>query len=359
MYLYYCILIYILLIALIIYNSKVKGSTEIKNYIYLFLNFSVFIFISAFRASNIGNDTYRYIELFNRLKFDSIENLKDRYEIGYLLLNKSLLVLTDNQQIILIVSSIFILTTYALFIKKYSSNIWLSTFLFFTLGYFSATMNTIRQQIAIAIVLISYRLLLSNKIFKFFILVGIASLFHDTAIIFLFAYPISKLKLDFKNILIFTLITILGFLFFNSLLGSILSDSKYSYYLKTVYLNGEIRLATIMNIAILIVILVFGFFVLKNKEEDKKIKILTLFLLTSLIINIMSLKFNLLDRVAEYFQVFLIIYLPNIIYKIKNKKEVALIIFIIINLFVIYRTSIEYFKPEWNRIYPYEFFWNQ
>ncbi|KXA11978.1 hypothetical protein HMPREF3222_01485, partial [Clostridium perfringens] len=48
----------------------------------------MFIFISAFRGRNIGNDTCKYLDLFNKIRFKSIIELKDRYEIGYLYLNK-------------------------------------------------------------------------------------------------------------------------------------------------------------------------------------------------------------------------------------------------------------------------------
>lgn len=79
-----------------------------------------------------------------------------------------------------------------------------------------------------------------------------------------------------------------------------------------------------------------------------------LFLFTSLSISIISLKFNLLDRVADYFQVFIIVYLPNVISKISNQKKRIIAIYLVIVMFL-YGISIQYLKPEWNKVFPYSF----
>lgn len=162
----------------------------------------MFIFISAFRGRNIGNDTCKYLDLFNKVRFKSITELKDRYEIGYLYLNKMLSLISDNQQIILIVTSCIILICYAYFIKIFCKCL-VECISIFILGYFTSSMNTIRHQIALGLVLISYKYIKENKIFKFLILILVASTFHSTSIIFLISYPISKLKINFRNIMMF------------------------------------------------------------------------------------------------------------------------------------------------------------
>ncbi|EGT3600236.1 EpsG family protein [Clostridium perfringens] len=358
MYLYYFFIIYIFLCALIIYSKKNKLKLSEKNNIYLFLNFSMFIFISAFRGRNIGNDTCKYLDLFNKIRFKSIIELKDRYEIGYLYLNKMLSLISDNQQIILIVTSCIILICYAYFIKKYSANVWLSVFLFFILGYFTSSMNTIRHQIALGLVLISYKYIKENKFFKFLILILVASTFHSTSIIFLISYPISKLKINFRNIMMFFLFAILGYALFDKIFSFILLGTKYEYYLKTDYLNGDVRLATVVNILIISTVLLFGIISSNNIKKSRDYNIMCLFLFTSLSISIISLKFNLLDRVADYFQVCIIVYLPNVISKISNQKKRIIAIYLVIVMFFLYGISIQYLKPEWNKVFPYSFFWN-
>lgn len=163
-------------------------------------------------------------------------------------MNKIIGLIFENPQAILIITSLIILTGYALFIYKNSKMVWLSVFLFFTLGYFGAIMNTIRHQIAIVILLFSYNYIRENKFIKFIGIVLIAPLFHNTAIIFLVAYPISKCKFSYKLIAQLEEVTLIGYFIFPYIFNYILSYMpKYQYYMNETYLNGEIRLATIIQ----------------------------------------------------------------------------------------------------------------
>lgn len=365
MSLYYGLIISMVVIAFTIYAKHINFTNKkIENILYLAIIFGLLMFFSSFRGENIGNDTKEYLSLFNSLQDVDIKYWLERYEIGYLLLNKFLSIISDNQQIIIIVTSIIILLGYSKYIYKYSNIVWLSTFLFFTLGYFGGSMNTIRQQIAIVIILKSYSYLREEKLIKFIVFVVLASLFHSISIIFIIAYPISKLEVNSKVILNGFIVTVLGYLGFDKIFRIIVHYTKYKYYLDSIYTNGQIRIASIINAFIIIITLIFTFYVLcmdvKNRyifNKDKDIKLMTLLLLVSASINIISFKFNLLDRVAQYFSVFMIVYIPNVISKVKDKKKVMIYIWIVIVLFLAYFSLVQIFKPEWNRIYPYKFYW--
>ncbi|CAG9355494.1 EpsG family protein [Clostridium perfringens] len=360
--LYYFLIILIIGLALIIFQNNIKNTkNNLLKKLYIIPVFSFLAFISMFRASFIGNDTIQYLNIFENLKFYEIKDFKGRYELGYIFLNKLILNISDNSQLILIITSFFIIFSYSRFIYKYSNNIWLSMLLYFCLGYFGNSMNIIRQEMAIAILFFAYDFLIRRKFLKFVVIVFIASLFHQLSIIFIIAYPISKLKLNFNTILVFLSVTILGVLLFNPILSMLMKFTKYNYYLDSVYLDGEIRLASVLNIMILIITLIFGLIINKYYNVykfDNCVRIMTLFLLMGTVISIISLRFNLLDRVANYFSVFIIIYLPNIVDKIKNKWISSLFIVIITTLFVAYFLTVQYLKPDWNSIYPYYFFWD-
>lgn len=81
--------------------------------------------------------------------------------------------------------------------------------------------------------------------------------------------------------------------------------------------------------------------------------ILVLFAVT---IYIVSLKLNILDRIAIYYNVFSIILLPNAIYWL-NKGNRMLFYSLVILLFFAYSAVIITFRPEWGTIYPYSFCW--
>lgn len=355
MWLYYILIIYIILMAIFLNDINLKN----KSTIYLFIVFIILIILASFREKNIGNDTSVYMDLFTKLQIVDLKYYLDRYEIGYLLLNKFVGMLSKEPQSILIVTSIIILSSYAIFIKKYSKNVYISTLLFFLLGHFGSSMNTIRHQFAILIIFFSYKYIKNRHLIKFIIIIFIASLFHSTAIIFLVAYPVSKLKIKPKEILCIGFITLIVYTSFSSIFKILLSGiDKYSYYLNSDYLNGEMRLATIINIMISLSIIIFGLAVKKieKAEFDDDTRIMTSFLIISVCINIISLKFNLLDRVAKYFDIFSIVYLPNILILIKNRERRYIYSILIIILFFLYSLSIQYFRPEWNRVFPYKFY---
>lgn len=370
MWLHYAIIFYVLSTGIIFGRTTQK---RLKRKTYLILTFGVFTFLSALRSSHVGNDTSAYIGLFNDIAITGdISKYSWRYEFGYLYLNKFLSLLSSNSQIIIIVTSILIMVGFARFIYKYSNNLWLSVYLFFTLGYFGMAMNTIRQNIAIVILLFSYDFIKEKNLFKFIITVFIASAFHRTAIIFLLAWPITKLKFSYKTIVTAAVGGLSLYILFPIVLQTMFRFfPNYQYFLGSSYLDGDIRLASIMNFLVGLSVLIFGVFTKyhnKNIYTCSKLNTksgvivndannMSLFLLVACSITFISLKFSLLDRVGEYFFVFTIVFLPNALNSIRDKNIRALLSFIIVVLFFVYSTTIQIIRPEWNIIYPYRFFW--
>lgn len=360
----------ILLLIIVLFGILSKKISKRSIQVYLIIIFIIFGVLVGFRNGNIGNDTVIYLKVFNNISNSGeIIQYVPRFEYGYLYLNLILSKITDNEQSILIITGFFTMLIYFLFISKYSKLIWLSIFLFFTLGYFGMAMNTIRLQIAIVITILSYAFLRKNKLIPFLMLVIIAFFFHRTAIIFLLAWPIVKLKLNFKIIFfsfLGTLILFFSFPYFLNLLIRIFPT--YEYYLDSVYNDGNIRLASIINFILGAGMLVVGSMIKPRNSNpqdilnDKKNNIINDYnnmknlIFFGILLIFISLNFNLLDRVGDYFIVYGIIFLPNSITKIRNINIKTVIKTLIVVLLTIYYFSILIYRPEWNRVYPYEFF---
>lgn len=367
-WLYYVLILYIIFVG-ILFNGMDKK--DFRKKMYIIITFGLFTVLAALRSSQVGNDTSEYLRLFDSILFNKdISVYYWRYEKGYLLLNKILSLVTNNAQIILIVTSVIIMGGFARFVYKYSNNIWLSVYMFFTLGYFGSSMNTIRLNIAIVIILYSYDFLREKKAIKFIITVIIASLFHKTAIIFLLAWPITKLRFSYKTIAIAIVGSTGMYAFFPIILKGLLRFlPTYQYYLGSSYLDGNVRLASIMNFLVGLSTLIFGII---TNYHNKKIKTETyiqdykkvndaenmlLFLLAGICITLISFNFSLLDRVSTYFFIFIIVYFPNAIKSMRDSKARLLASFIVVIIFFVYATTIQIMRPEWNVIYPYQFFW--
>lgn len=370
--------IYILIILLIIFIglSVDKSNNKIANRISMSIIFFLLFVIAGFRGESIGNDTSLYINLFNQISregFQGVLSYSNRFENGYLFLNWLISIFTKESQFLLIISSFFCLLVIIQFINKYSSIRWLSIFLFITMGYFSSSMNVIRSFWALFFIILAFNYLKANRFYRFILLCIIASTFHKTAIIFLIVWPLKNLKLTKKKIFYLLLINIIMFLFFNDFLIIVLKIfPQYQYYVGSIYLNNQIRLASVMNFLVSFVILIFGYIVAKSKNkkidrhylvciqnQDKfcNSQLFLKLLILGTSIEFISFKFNLLNRVSDYFLIFSIVYLPNIIAEINNSKLKVLIIYITVILFFIYFSVIQIYRPEWNHIYPYRFFW--
>jgi len=373
MWLYYCLIIYMLISA--IFLSVIVKKKRFA-FIYIVFTVGLFVFLSMFRSIDVGNDTVIYTNLFyNLLSVSDLSVYTGRYEVGYLYLNKILSLISNNHQILFIVTSLYIYFVVGRFIYKYSNMAWLSVFLFFTLRYFDLSMSGIRQMLAIATILLSYDFIIKKKPIKFLICIIIASLFHTAAIVFFAAYPLSKYKLNKKLVFVTTIASLIVLLLFERVLNLLIwLFPRYSYYMNTTYIHGKAKLGIFMGLLVMAIILVaceiFNKRLIPNKNikmienkntislKSREDEIQSVFLLVACAIMFMALQANIFDRFKNIFGFFSITYLPNSICKISDRWIKVLVIICTVILFFTYLTTIQVFKPEWQSTYPYRFYWN-
>lgn len=363
----------IILLAMLFFSKK---QTLRKRRIYLILVFLILFFISAFRSVNIGNDTLSYAIMFQRFgKADNIFTLDTNIEIGYIVLNKILYSISSNPQILFIFTSLFILVTQLRFINKNSNMVWLSVYLFINLRLFYFTLSGLRQSIAMSIILLSYNFIKSKKPIKFFITVVIASLFHSSALVFLIIYPISKIKFSKKIIILEFIVGIFVYIGFDYIINLGLKFfPKYSPYLTSVYFDGDVRLASILNLLVISVILILGLITKyhQNIEENHYINEIGAnnkftkydehnlhmhIILIATIFSLIALRASLIDRFGTYFFMFSIIFIPRVIGKLKDRKLKIMITYLVLVFTLAYNFIVLIYRPEWQHVYPYEFFW--
>lgn len=81
--------------------------------------------------------------------------------------------------------ALFTIFTYLWFIRKYTSDIWLSVYFFVTMGVYTFTMAAIKQTTAVAILVIATDRAINKKWVQFLLFVIIAELFHPYAFVYL------------------------------------------------------------------------------------------------------------------------------------------------------------------------------
>lgn len=103
---------------------------------------------------------------------------------GFNLLNRIMKSLGISVQNYLMFYALVTVFLYLWFIRKYSTNTFLSVFLFITMGCYGFSMAAIKQSVAIAICLVAVDAAIEKKWFKFVSFVLLASTFHAYSLMF-------------------------------------------------------------------------------------------------------------------------------------------------------------------------------
>ena len=241
----------------------------------------------------------------------------------------------------------------------------LSLLFFFVISY-STTLSMMRQFMAMCILMYSLDFIIERKWIKFVLIVLLASLFHTSAILFLAVLPISYMKIRESTIFYFFIAAIFGYFLFSDILAYFFSTtifSSYEHYSEGKYFEGDTRLASVVNLILSLIFLQIAIVAYNRTTkswrvsiEGKKYKLLLLLQFVTVVINVMCLKVNLLDRLAFYYSIFSIILIPNAIMLLpkKNRWFIGTSLLLIL---LSYSSAIILFRPGWNRVYPIELYW--
>ena len=308
--------------------------------------------ITAFRGLEIGNDTQTYINYFYNISENGV-NSNYEIELGYqyfcLLISK----INKNPHVFLFLISTILYIGVGIYIFKYSKNILFSVCLFFSLC-FSAFTNTLRQNIAMILCLYAFQSIKSKKYIKTILIVGIASCFHYSAWIFLLFF-LDKI-IPKKRLLVFTASLIISFFGILGVLNYILIFllPEYSIYFLSEYASsGWIAVSYQVVRNGIFYYFVYGMY--RDKIQDNKF-ILDNFVLL-LLCSSLGFVVNLFTRASEYFLLIGVVELPNAFFegKVKNKQIIIILLCFIMLLYFLVTLI---WRPEWNNLYPYKFFWN-
>ena len=221
--------------------------------------FPLFLLVGMAGSRNylVGTDSYNYAK-------DFLEKLEPEYfqyrpevEYGYQFLKYFLLNFTHNYLWIFLITSLIVVYFFLVIMKKYSSNYMLSVFTFICIGAYSVHFNTLRQGIAISMIVASTPYFIENKKIKIAFFAALACLFHYSSIVFIIYYILTRVKfirLEYKILFLF-LTSILASLNLIIYLASI--NDRYSGYGATLEDGGGYVTAAFYSIIALIVY-VFG-----------------------------------------------------------------------------------------------------
>ncbi len=373
-------IIYIVILAIALIGSvfiKSDSHPTIKR-TYLFITFVPLIFISCIRAETVGSDTALHTTAFKYFAdgytMSDVMAL-DRFEFGFVLLNRILSFLSDDSQLLIIVSSLFILSSVAVFIYRNSTNVAMSTILYITLNEYAMHMNVMREALAIAIFLYAFEFLKKNKIGIYVLLVLIAAQFHTVAYIFLILILFRKVQFTMKSFFISLAMCGVGFIFGRSIFNFFtLIFTQYAGYGTSEFADSN-YFAAVLNASVAMVVFLFGIAYIYNKRKKsyvvrrseeligkkdeiafssvEHIDLAAYCMALYTVFSFCVIQMTIFNRLKTCFSIFTILWIPYGHSLIKSNEEKGFTSWLIVGFTIIYFVIIAQYRPEWYGIVPY------
>lgn len=322
----------------------------------------------ACRGAGIGNDTEEYRKIFIQVSTVDGYIKESRYEIGYLYLNKFVGLFTEDPQVLFALLAVFQYSVFIWFIAKYSDDLACSL-VFFFIFVFGSTLNIVRQVTAMAFVMIGVDRVLNKHTIRAFIWLAIAVLFHTSSAVFLVIPIIPYIR--YRGVIALIITILVTVLTVTDILYIVFSKlfPDYAHYFSGKYADSgwlAIGYQLIRNF-MFFVIVYFGVQRLKvdgnepiyinAKIASEKQRNFTLWtMLCSFVIIIYGFRLNLIDRIVSYIVPIYVVVFPNATRKMEKNTLIAFKA-IIIAILIAYSVIVQIFRPQWNTIYPYSFFW--
>lgn len=318
--------------------------------VFIFLITLQLIIILALRHSSVGYDLNTYINFFRAVSVDpGYHIVNHRFEIGYKILNYIISLISGNEQAFVAIISVITLIPIGVIIYRYSKMPFLSYIVLISFNYYAFLFSGLRQGIAYSLVLLSYIFIKESKPFKFIVLVLLTSLFHKSALIFLPAYFIYRIKLTKRRILVYV--------FINSLIY-MLRKPIMSFFINNFYDTFSIVESssyTWLALSITIVVLA-GFTYRRILEQSPDSVGLYSLLLIGISLMLFASVVNNIMRVADYYYIFIILFIPEVLYVLKKNRLILIVGYLVIIAIILIYLRFLYGNLFGN--IPYRFFWN-
>ena len=283
--------------------------------------------VLGLRDYGVGTDTLIYPQdYFEKAQLLSIWELFDvmqDYDIGYLILAFIANIFSDNQQSMLFVTEVFLIsvTVFSIFrIKRTLEFSYSVYFLLYCLVFLNPSLNYMRQTCSVSILLVGFSCLLENKWGKYFLAQIIAFFFHSSSLLFLvvpfflFLYQTCSPKVRNTVILLFfgsVIVAIISFYEYLQILSAIgvVSETYGDRYGETSKYSSE-NLYGVSYVSYIFLNYLLIWYSLKNKILSEQNQYLVLCLYTSSVIFFYTSTFvGFLSRLSIYFDYVVTIYL--------------------------------------------------
>lgn len=334
---YFILLLIVIVLAVVakkVRNDKILYYTVIS-FVYLLL-----VLFAGLRDSSVGTDTNNYIGMFGSsiLTDSTVLEYSGSLELGYVLLQKFVLLFTNEYWLLLTVIAMVSVFFYLRTIYVLSENYGVSIFIFITLGTYLFFFNGARQGLAAAIFSFAVIAAVNGSYKKYYFWILIAFFFHKSVIVAAPFYYFIRQKYSFKNLAILIgAIFVLVLLLYQLL--SFLPEAMYERYNEYTERGAEGGYLLTMFYVIIWIFSVFMRNFIPNSKKvryDIYLNLSTIFTSIFVFVTLFGQDVNLL-RLSLYFSLGNILIWPMIFNVLRGyMKYIVLLAFSVVHILFFY-----------------------
>ena len=333
---------YIIIIAIstaLVYASiKIEEKTDNKLIIYIARAVAIlFPAIIAGIRYNVGTDNVgTYKKFFDEIVSGEITYRLREFEIGYVLLNKLIIWLGGNYNVLMFTASLITITPIYFGLLHYKEKISVPLgFFMFMVIFYQKSFNLVRQMMSVAIIFFGFTYLdfkeegkehkkyIIIQCIKYIACVLIAGLFQRTSLIMLIIPFVKEMYANpkYKFLSIASYVVLIAIILNFEFIGQIMAKSEKLYYYSMYFdKEGDAQLSIAYFIRIIPVIIPF-FFVMKKITKEKQMNLLYSMTVIGCILLLLGyLTSTWGERISYYFSIFQIVMFPYFIRCLKNNK---------------------------------------
>lgn len=313
--------------------------------VFVFIACAQLIFVLACRDRTIGTDLPGYVNNFVLMSGGGFE----RYEPAYRLLYRIIGFFTDNPQVMITVVAMLCTVPVGIIVYKYSKMPFLSLALYIALSYYAFNFSGLRQGIAYGLTFLSYKYIRENKFIKFALLIILAALFHESAIFFVAAFFVSKIKVNKISVGVAILAGVVAYIFRWQIVSFVVN------IFFTSYIVAETGAGLWLIMCSIIVLLGLVLYPEVKKKLVNTVDQLYMLLITGLVLMVFSSVSNNAMRLANYYYMFVILFIPEVMHAVKSRKLISILAYIVtVACLAMY---MHFLRIDDYNIVPYHFFW--
>ncbi len=334
-------------------NTNIK-----KKKIYLIVTALQFGLVAGFRSVENGYDTINYQTMFNDC-YTLIEYMfvsTGMVEVGFSALCSFIKINDGGFQLLLIITSLFIMGSCCLFIYRSSKNVLLSVFIVICFPFYYSSFDIMRHFISVAFLLLAYKYFEEKSFIKYAAVLLIGSLFHKIALAFILFYFLRYVRWNWKTISLVAVGTVV-FLFYAKPILLFLTGLIGKEYIVRNWVGqfvGGVRTAIMYGC--ILTIAVIAYFNIKDRNESEKIALN--FVVLMFLSSVFFLNARLFIRLIMTCIPLMAVALPQLINKerMKSRKLYYLLMTGFVAIGLAYHSFL--LLDNWQKVVPYVPFWS-